>query len=81
MRVRVRSQGLAGENGQLILQLNGETVAEEIIAFGPDGEQQIPLRFKTNVAGDFELKALIAARDDDTRCQQQRSHAALAGRG
>jgi len=66
VRVRVRSQGLAGENGQLILQLNGETVAEETIAFGPDGEQQIPLRFKTNVAGDFELKASIAARDDET---------------
>ena len=66
VRVRVRSQGLAGENGQLILTLNGETVAEETVAFGPDGEQQIPLRFKTNVAGDFELKASMAARDDET---------------
>ena len=66
VRVRVRSQGLAGENGQLILTLNGDTVAEETVAFGPDGEQQIPLRFKTNVAGDFELKASMAARDDET---------------
>ena len=66
VRVRVRSQGLAGENGQLILTLNGEKVAEETVAFGPDGEQQIPLRFKTNVAGDFELKASMAARDDET---------------
>ena len=66
VRVRVRSQGLAGENGQLILTLNGDTVAEETVAFGPDGEQQIPLRFKTNVAGDFQLKASMAARDDET---------------
>ena len=66
VRVRVRSQGLAGENGQLILTLNGETVAQETVAFGPDGEQQIPLRFKTNVAGDFEIKASMAARDDET---------------
>ena len=66
VRVRVRSQGLAGENGQLILTLNGEKVAEETVAFGPDGEQQIPLRFKTDIAGDFELKASMAARDDET---------------
>jgi len=66
VRVRVRSQGLAGENGQLILTLNGEKVAEETVAFGPDGEQQIPLRFKTNISGEFELKASMAARDDET---------------
>ncbi len=66
VHVRVRSQGLQGENGRLILTLNGETVAEETIPFGKDGERRWPLRFKTNVVGEFDLRAHIAAREDET---------------
>jgi len=66
VRVRVRSQGLEGKNAQLVLTLNGETVAEETIPFGKDGERRWPLRFKTNVAGEFDLRAHIAAREDET---------------
>jgi uncharacterized membrane protein len=66
VKVRVRSQGLAGENAQLILTLNGDKVAEETVAFGQDGEQSIPMRIKPDLAGDFELRAFIAARDDET---------------
>jgi hypothetical protein len=66
VQVRVRSQGLAGQNGQLILTLNGAQVAEQTIAFGADGEQLVRLRIPTTLAGEFELKASIAARDDET---------------
>ncbi|MBC8324237.1 MAG: hypothetical protein H8E27_01230 [Verrucomicrobia subdivision 3 bacterium] len=66
VHVRVRSQGLLGKNGRLLLTLNGEVVAEETVAFGKDGEQRVPLRFKTNVAGEFDLRAHIAAREDET---------------
>ena len=66
VKVRVRSQGLAGQNAQLILTLNGDQVAEETVAFGPDGEQVVPLRIKTDEAGSFELRASIASRDDET---------------
>lgn len=66
VKVRVRSQGLAGQNGQLILTLNGNQVAEETVAFGPDGEQEVPLRIKTDEAGGFDLRASIAGRDDET---------------
>jgi len=69
VRVRVRSQGLGNRQGleeQLILRLNDEKVAEESVDFGQDGEQQIQLRFRADVAGDFELKAEIAAREDET---------------
>jgi hypothetical protein len=69
VRVRVRSQGLGNKQGleeQLILRLNGEKVAEESVNFGQDGEQQVQLRFGADVAGDFELKAEITAREDET---------------
>ena len=66
VRVRVRSRGLEGERGQLVLTLNGENVAEEAVALSQDGEQQIQVRFKADIAGDFELKAEIAAREDET---------------
>ena len=66
VHVRVRSQGLEGKNAQLILTLNGETVAEETIPFGKDGERRWPLRFKTDVVGEFDLRAHIIAREDET---------------
>ena len=53
--VKVRAlAGVAGQNGQLILTLNGNRVLEEIVAFGLDGEQEIPLRIKTDEAGGFD---------------------------
>ena len=66
VKVSVRSQGLAGENAQLILTLNGDKVAEETVAFGQDGEQSISMRIKPDLAGDFELRAFVAAREDET---------------
>ncbi len=66
VKVRVRSQGLAGENAQLVLTLNGDKVAEETVTFGPDAEQEIPLRFQTTATGDFELRASIEPREDET---------------
>ena len=66
VRVRVRSQGLAGENAQINLTLNGDKVSEETVAFGADGEQIITMRIKPDSAGDYELRAFIAARDDET---------------
>ena len=66
VKVRVRSQGLAGENAQLILTLNGDKVAEETVAFGQDGEQSVSMRIKPDLAGDFELRAFVAAREDET---------------
>ena len=49
----------------MILTLNGNQVAEETVAFGLDGEQEIR-RIKTDEAGGFDLRASIAGRDDET---------------
>ena len=66
VRVRVRSQGLAGQTGRLVLRLGDEEVDDANIAFGPDGEQVISMRFPTTQAGDFKLTAAIEARPDET---------------
>jgi len=69
VRIRVRAQGLGNKQGleeQLILTLNNEKVAEESVDFSQDEEQQILLKFAADVEGDFELRAEIAAREDET---------------
>ena len=73
--VRVKSQGLAGEEANLVLQLNGETVAEKMIQFGEDPEQVVPMQFIPTAEGEFNLTASIAPRDDETvRDNNTRAH-------
>lgn len=64
--VRVRSQGLKGESGELILKLGNQTVATKSIAFEEDGEQVIPLNFMPQTPGEFDLEASIEPRSDET---------------
>jgi hypothetical protein len=63
--VRVRSQGLSGQNAELVLRLGSETVATKSIAFAGDGEQVVPLKFTPQTAGEFELSASIEPRPDE----------------
>lgn len=64
--VRVRSQGLKGESGELVLKLGNQTVATKSVAFEEDGEQVVPLKFTPQSAGEFDLHASIEARSDET---------------
>jgi hypothetical protein len=64
--VRVRAQGLSGENAEIALKLGGETVATQPVAFASDGEQVVPLRFTPQTQGEFELQAAIEPRPDET---------------
>ncbi len=63
--VRVRSQGLKGENAELVLKLGGQTVATKAITFTGDGEQVVPLRFIPQEQGEFDLEASIEPRPDE----------------
>src|SRR5438874_506981 len=64
--VRVRAQGLSGENAEVNLKLGDQTVASKSINFGADGEQVIPMRFIPPSAGEFDLQASIDPRPDET---------------
>lgn len=64
--VRVRAQGLRGENAEVNLKLGDQVVATRAISFMGDGEQVVPLRFVPPVAGEFDLQASIDARPDET---------------
>jgi len=64
--VRVRSQGLSGENAEVNLKLGDQTVATKAITFTGDGEQVIPMRFVPPNAGEFDLQAAIDPRPDET---------------
>ena len=66
VHVRVRSQGLKGETAQLLLATDGATVATNSIVFGDDREIRVPMRFKADTKGEFELRAHIAPREDET---------------
>ena len=66
VKVRVRSQGLAGESAKVRLRLGEALVAEALVNFAGDGEQLIPLLFTPYKAGEFDLSASIEARDDET---------------
>jgi hypothetical protein len=63
--VRVRAQGMSGQNAELILKLGSETVATKSIAFQRDGEQVVPLKFTPPQPGEFELAASIVPRPDE----------------
>jgi hypothetical protein len=64
--VRVRSQGLSGQNARLKLQLNSTTAAEKEVLFGVDGEQVVQMSFTPLNQGEFDLTASIEPRDDET---------------
>jgi hypothetical protein len=64
--VRVRGQGLRGENAHLVLKLGDETVAEKDLTFTSDDEQVVPLNFTPQKTGEFDLTASIAPREDET---------------
>ena len=66
MTVRVRSQGLSGQNADLVLKLGGTTVATQHLSFTADGEQVVPLKFTPPRPGEFELAASIEPRADET---------------
>ena len=64
--VRVRAQGMKGQNVRLSLKLGGEEVASKDLLFTDDGEQAVPLTFTPQKAGEFELSAFIPPRNDET---------------
>jgi len=63
--VRIRSQGLKGENADLSLRLDNHQVAGRTITFGEDGEQVISMNFTPQTPGDFDLEASIEPRPDE----------------
>ena len=63
--VRVRGQGLAGQNAEVVLQLDHQVVARQPITF-LEGEQVVPMRFTPQSQGEFDLQAFIDARPDET---------------
>lgn len=62
--VRVRSSGMEGRSGTLVLKLNDEQVAQQEVSF-TGGEQLISLPFTPKKPGDFKLTASIAPADDE----------------
>ena len=63
--VRVRSQGLNGENAEVVLKLGDRKVAAKSITFNGDGEQVVPLKFVPPEAGEFDLQASVEPRPDE----------------
>lgn len=64
--VRVRGQGLRGETAKITLQLGDETVASKELAFTDEEEQTVALPFTPKRVGEYELRASIAPRPDET---------------
>ena len=64
--VRVRSQALKGETGEVILKLGSQTVASTTVSFDEDGEQVVAMKFTPQAAGEFDLEASIESRSDET---------------
>lgn len=64
--VRVRGQGLKGESAHLLLKLGDDEVASKDIQFNDDSEQAVALTFTPKKVGEFDLTALIPAREDET---------------
>lgn len=63
--VRIRAQGLAGQEATLNLSLNSDVVATQSITFAEDGEQVVPLHFTPQTEGEFDLTASIDPRPDE----------------
>ena len=62
--VRVRSQGLAGQSATLVVQMGPEK-AEKRVDFKADGEQVVTVNLTPKTPGQFDVRASIAARDDE----------------
>ena len=62
--VRVRSSGMDGAAGRVVLKLGEQTVATEEVRFA-GGEQLVPLKFTPKKAGDFRLSASIDPANDE----------------
>ncbi|MBN2505599.1 MAG: hypothetical protein JXQ71_02780 [Verrucomicrobia bacterium] len=62
---RVRTRGMNGRNADLVLKLNGQTVASQTVTFGADGEQVVPLRFIPAAVGEFDLEAVVVPQADE----------------
>jgi len=65
LTVHVRSQGLKGQSGQLILKLGGQKMDEKTIPLGDNEEVEVPLKFTPDKIGDFDLTASIEPRPDE----------------
>ena len=63
--VRVRGQGLRGQNAKITLKLGDEVVASKDLTFGGDEEQTIALPFTPQRVGEYELRASIDPREDE----------------
>jgi uncharacterized membrane protein len=63
--VRVRGQGLRGENAKITLKLGEEVVAAKDLTFTSDEEQTVALPFTPKQVGEYELRASIDPRDDE----------------
>jgi hypothetical protein len=73
--VRLRVQGLVGQEAELVLQLANQKVASKTITFDAEGELVIPMSFTPSSEGDFDLVASIAPRPDETvQDNNTRSH-------
>jgi hypothetical protein len=64
--VRLKSQGLAGQEAELVLKLGPEVVARRTVTFAADGEQVVPMQFVPQAPGEFDLTASIDPRPDET---------------
>ena len=66
IQVRVRSQGLSGQTAEVQLRIDGTTVTNRTITFGPDGDQIINLAHTPMQSGEFDLEVAIDPREDET---------------
>ncbi len=71
--VRVRAQGLKGQNAEVVLKLGTQQVATKAIAFAEDGEQVVSMKFTPQTQGEFELQAFIEPRADETEARNNSS--------
>ncbi|HXG46715.1 MAG TPA: hypothetical protein VNO52_03755 [Methylomirabilota bacterium] len=74
--VRVRAQGLAGEEARIVLKLGGEVVARQTLTL-INGEQVVALKFTPQSQGQFDLEASIEPRADETVTDNNSRHQRL----
>ncbi len=73
--VRVRGQGMRGENAKVVVRLvpmkdgvadgDGEIVTEKDVTFADDDDATVPIQFTPSKTGDFELRAAVEPRPDE----------------
>jgi uncharacterized membrane protein len=62
--VRLRSQGLKGQDAKVNLKLGSDPVASRSVTLG-DGEEIVPLTFRPREAGTYDLEAMVEPRADE----------------